>query len=103
MQARPARGRSELGNQGRMKQGFQRYELASYGAYRLLETSEVDGEGALVAARAERRHGDVGHHGGHHEGGEAEEEGEHQQVPQPRHLLHRHLSVVPRRSSLFLL
>jgi hypothetical protein len=57
-------------------------------AYSLLDSGEVDGEGALVAAGAERPHGDVGDHRPDHEGGEAEEEGEHQQVPQLRHLLH---------------
>ena len=57
--------------------------------YGLLEAGEVDGEGALVAAGAERRHRHVGDHRRHHEGAQAEEESEHQQVPQPRRgLLH---------------
>ena len=44
----------------------------------LLQAGEVDGEGALVLAGAERRHGHVGDHRRHHEGAHAEEEGEHQ-------------------------
>lgn len=63
------------------------WESSTYG---LLEAGEVDGEGALVLAGAERRHRHVGDHWRRHEGSDAEEEGEHKQVPQLRRcqLLH---------------
>lgn len=61
-------------------------------AHCVLEAAEVDGDGALVAAGAGGLHGDVGDRRDHHEGGEVEQEGHHEQVPQPRQVLH--LSLV---------
>jgi len=57
-------------------------------AHCVLEAAEVDGDGALVAAGADGLHGDVGDRRDHHEGGEVEQEGHHEQVPQPRQVLH---------------
>jgi hypothetical protein len=62
-------------------------------AHCVLEAAEVDGDGALVAAGAGGLHGDVGDRRDHHEGGEVEQEGHHEQVPQPRQVLHLSLVV----------
>jgi hypothetical protein len=62
--------------------------LVLLATHSLLEAGEVDGEGALFLAGAQRLHRHVGDHRRHHVGGEEEEEGEHEQVPQLRKLLH---------------
>lgn len=46
-------------------------------AYGLLEAAEVDGEGALVVAGAERLYRDVGDRGNHHKRREVEEKSAH--------------------------
>lgn len=46
----------------------------------MLEAAEVDGEGALVVAGAERVHRDVGDRGNHHKRREVEEKSAHKQV-----------------------
>lgn len=64
--------------------------------YGVLEAAEVDGDRALVTARAYGRHGDIGDRRDDHERGEAEQEGDHEQVAQPRELTHgRRPLVVP--------
>lgn len=54
----------------------------------MLSSGEIDGEGAFVFPGAEHRHGDVGEGRHHHEVGEAVEEHRHEEVAQPKHLLH---------------
>lgn len=54
----------------------------------MLSSGEIDGQGAFVYPGAERRHGDVGEGRKHHEVGKAVEEHRHEEVPQPKHLLH---------------
>ena len=67
-------------------------------AHRVLEAGEVDGDGALVAAGADGLHGDVGDRRDHHEGCEVEQERHHEQVPQPRQVLHLCSSCRPERT-----
>lgn len=68
--------------------------------YGVLEAAEVDGDGALVAAGADGRHGDVGDRRNHHEGGEAEKERDHEQVAQPRELTHGRCGARPTAQDL---
>lgn len=77
---------SESKQQGRTKQGLGRRKERGKKKrrYRLLESGEVNGQGAFVFSRAKRSHGDVGDGRNHHVRGEAVEEHRHEQVVQPR-------------------